>query len=100
MNGHTFFGGYYVWKGLRYVPSWGGSMFEALMPLLVLDEPRLAPASLGRNAWVHTRSNAASPWSIWAIRFGACRPARSRTVAVTANTGFACWGRVAMWPAR
>lgn len=55
VNGHTFFGGYYVWKGLRYVPSWGGSMFEALMPLLVLDEPRLAPASLGRNAWVHTQ---------------------------------------------
>ena len=31
-----------------------GSLFEALMPLLVLDEPRYAPASLGRNAAVHT----------------------------------------------
>ena len=31
----------------RYVPSWGGSMFEALMPTLVLDERRYAPRSLG-----------------------------------------------------
>ena len=44
-----YFGGYYVWRGLRFVPSWGGSMFEALMPSLVLDEQRYAPASLGLN---------------------------------------------------
>jgi len=54
VNGYTFPGGYYSWKGLKYVPSWGGGLFEALMPLLVLDEPRHAPASLGRNAAVHT----------------------------------------------
>lgn len=47
-------GGYYSWKGLRYVPSWGGSLFEALMPSLVLDELHHAPASLGQNALVHT----------------------------------------------
>src|SRR5262249_46493363 len=34
-------------------PSWGGSMFEALMPTLVLDEPLLAPASLGQNDRAH-----------------------------------------------
>lgn len=45
--------GYFEWGGHRYVPSWGGSMFEALMPLLVVDEPGLAPASLGANARVH-----------------------------------------------
>ena len=54
VNGHAFPGGYYAWKGLKYVPSWGGSLFEALMPLLVLDESRYAPASLGRNAAAHT----------------------------------------------
>ena len=54
VNGYAFPGGHYSWKGLKYVPSWGGSLFEALMPLLVLDEPRHAPASLGRNAAVHT----------------------------------------------
>jgi hypothetical protein len=46
-------GGFYEWKGLRYVPSWGGSMFEALMPTLLVDEQALAPQSLGRNAAAH-----------------------------------------------
>jgi hypothetical protein len=46
-------GGYYQWRGLRFVPSWGGSMFEALMPSLVLDEVRYAPASLGLNNRMH-----------------------------------------------
>src|SRR5262249_571175 len=36
-----------------YVPSWGGSMFEALMPTLVLDEPRWAAGSLGPNDVSH-----------------------------------------------
>lgn len=53
VDGHRFAGGYYEWQGIRYVPSWGGSMFEALMPLLVLDELRHAPASLGANARAH-----------------------------------------------
>ncbi|MBK7972728.1 MAG: DUF3131 domain-containing protein [Deltaproteobacteria bacterium] len=48
-----YLGGWYEWEGIRYVPSWGGSMFEALMPTLVLDEPRLAPASLGANDAAH-----------------------------------------------
>jgi hypothetical protein len=49
----AFFGGWYEWSGVRFVPSWGGSMFEALMPALVLDEVRLAPASLGANDLAH-----------------------------------------------
>jgi len=40
-------------EGERYVPSWGGSMFEALMPTLVLDEARHAPRSLGANDAAH-----------------------------------------------
>lgn len=55
VEGHTFPGGYYVWKGMKYIPSWGGSVFEALMPLLVLDELEYAPASLGENAKAHTQ---------------------------------------------
>ncbi|MCB1821073.1 MAG: DUF3131 domain-containing protein [Candidatus Competibacteraceae bacterium] len=54
VNGYTFPGGHYAWKKLKFVPSWGGSLFEALMPMLVLDERRYAPASLGRNATAHT----------------------------------------------
>ncbi|HEY8495303.1 MAG TPA: glucoamylase family protein [Myxococcota bacterium] len=45
--------GYFEWKGYRFVPSWGGSMFEALMPMLLVDELRLAPYGLGPNARVH-----------------------------------------------
>jgi len=41
------------WHGIGFVPSWGGSMFEALMPSLVLDEARLAPQTLGRNDEAH-----------------------------------------------
>jgi hypothetical protein len=53
VRGYQVTGGWYEWKGLRYVPSWGGSMFEALMPTLFLDERTLAPRSLGRNGEVH-----------------------------------------------
>ncbi len=42
-------GGYYTYEGIKFVPSWGGSMFEALMPPIILDERRLAPKSLGIN---------------------------------------------------
>ena len=54
LRGHTVVGGHYEWGGISFVPSWGGSMFEALMPVLVLDEERLAPRSLGANDVAHT----------------------------------------------
>jgi hypothetical protein len=53
IRGQTFMGGWYEHGGERYLPSWGGSMFEALMPTLVVDENALAPESLGRNDVVH-----------------------------------------------
>ncbi len=53
VRGHEFFGGWYEWGGVRFVPSWGGSAFEALMPTLVLDEPLHAPANLGANGTAH-----------------------------------------------
>src|SRR6476469_1501361 len=50
----TYFGvpvfeGAYPYNGTRLVPSWGGSMFEALMPDLFVPEERWAPASWGQN---------------------------------------------------
>jgi hypothetical protein len=48
-------GGYYVYDRLKFVPSWGGSMFEALMPTLIIDEKALAPSALGLNDERHAR---------------------------------------------
>ncbi len=53
VRGQAVIGGWYERGPYRYLPSWGGSMFEALMPVLVVDEARFAPASLGRNDFVH-----------------------------------------------
>jgi hypothetical protein len=50
----TYFGtqvydGSLPYAGMRVTPSWGGSMFEALMPPLFLPEERWAPGSWGAN---------------------------------------------------
>ena len=72
VRGYTTSGGWYEWEGLRYVPSWGGSMFEALMPTLFVDEERYAPKSLGRNGEVHVEvqrrwANETHGWSVWGL---------------------------------
>lgn len=55
LEGYPYVGGYYEWKDLQYVPSWGGSAFEALMPPIVLKEKDLAPEGLGQNNEAHVR---------------------------------------------
>lgn len=50
----SFFQGYYIYQGRKFVPSWGGSLFEFLMPTLVLKEKELAPKSFGLNNRVAT----------------------------------------------
>jgi len=52
-KGYNFYGGYYEYKGIKLVPSWGGSMFEALMPTLVIDEKKLAKEAFGLNDLNH-----------------------------------------------
>ncbi len=44
-----YFQGYYTYKGEKIVPSWGGSLFEFLMPSLMVKEKELAPNGLGLN---------------------------------------------------
>jgi hypothetical protein len=56
--GFTYPGGHYEWKDVKYVPSWGGSAFEALMPALILDEKNLAPKGLGLNDLRHAQVQA------------------------------------------
>jgi hypothetical protein len=63
--GETFWGGHYVWEDVEYVPSWGGSMFEALMPTLVLDEARWAPESLGVNDRAHVTVQQRAGGELW-----------------------------------
>jgi hypothetical protein len=48
-EGVEVFEGAYPYAGFRLVPSWGGSMFEALMPDLFVPEERWAPRSWGVN---------------------------------------------------
>lgn len=48
-DGTDYFQGYYTVKGKKIVPSWGGSLFEFLMPTLVMKERELAPQGLGLN---------------------------------------------------
>jgi hypothetical protein len=47
--GVNVFEGAYPYAGMLVTPSWGGSMFEALMPSLFVPEEQLAPHSWGVN---------------------------------------------------
>src|ERR671914_1581333 len=47
--GVDVFEGAYPYLGMRVTPSWGGSMFEALMPPLFVPEDRWGPGSWGTN---------------------------------------------------
>ncbi len=51
-------GGYYTYEDTKFVPSWGGSMFEALMPAMIIDEKRLAKKGLGANDEAHAKIQA------------------------------------------
>lgn len=48
-GGIIYFQGYYQYGDMKIVPSWGGSLFEFLMPTLVFDEQNQAPKSFGKN---------------------------------------------------
>ncbi|HSO56964.1 MAG TPA: glucoamylase family protein [Paenisporosarcina sp.] len=52
-DGVSVFEGHYQYSGIKYVPSWGGSMFEGLMPCIVLKEKDLGTKALGLNNQRH-----------------------------------------------
>ncbi len=54
--GVTVFEGHYTYHNMRIVPSWGGSMFEALMVPLFVPEGRWAPRSWGVNHPLYVRA--------------------------------------------
>lgn len=54
--GVSVYEGTYGYQGLRVVPTWGGSMFEALMVPLVVPEETWGPRSWGRNHPLYVRA--------------------------------------------
>ncbi|WKL02552.1 glucoamylase family protein [Paenibacillus amylolyticus] len=52
-DGVDVFEGSYEYKDKKFVPSWGGSMFEALMPGMVIKEKELGTQALGLNNQRH-----------------------------------------------
>ncbi|MFC0541353.1 glucoamylase family protein [Kutzneria chonburiensis] len=46
---YTIFEGHYVYDRIKFVPTFGGSMYQALAPAMVVPEQALAPQSLGMN---------------------------------------------------
>jgi hypothetical protein len=55
-EGVAVYEGTYEYRGMRMVPSWGGSMFEALMVPLLVPEESWAPRSLGVNHPLYVRA--------------------------------------------
>lgn len=49
VDGVRVWQGHYTHGGRKIVPTWGGSMFEALMVPLFVPEPEWSPRSWGRN---------------------------------------------------
>jgi hypothetical protein len=56
LGGVPVFQGHYTYRGLGLVPSWGGSMFEALMVSLFVPEADWAPGSWGVNHPLYVRA--------------------------------------------
>lgn len=54
--GIDVFEGAYEYRGMRIVPGWGGSMFEALMPNMFVPEEHWAPRSWGVNHRLFVRA--------------------------------------------
>ena len=45
----SYFQGYYKNGSQKFVPCWGGSLFEFLMPTMVVNEKKFGPKGLGLN---------------------------------------------------
>jgi Putative glucoamylase/Protein of unknown function (DUF3131) len=53
--GISVFEGAYRYRGLQFVPSWGGDMFEAMMPAMFVPEERWGKRSWGVNHPVYVQ---------------------------------------------
>ena len=76
--GVEVFEGHYMYRDMKIVPSWGGSMFEALMVPLFVPEARWAPRSWGINHPLYVRAQIEhgldeAHYGFWGFS-PACRP--------------------------
>ena len=76
--GVKVFEGSYDYRGVRIIPSWGGSMFEALMVPLFVPEELWAPCSWGLNHGRVCPRRSNTGWRRRATASGASRPPRVR----------------------
>lgn len=69
--GINVFEGYYKYEGLEIVPSWGGSIFEGLMPTMVIKEAELGKKNLGLNNFRyvegHIRFAKKKKYPVWGL---------------------------------
>jgi hypothetical protein len=75
--GIKVFEGSYDYRGVRIVPSWGGSMFEALMVPLFVPEDDWAPRSWGVNHPLYVQAQIAhgleeAHYGYWGFSPAAC----------------------------
>ena len=70
-DGVDVFEGHYEYNGIKYVPSWGGAQFEALMPSLFIKERELGTEGFGKNNyhWARVQISFAKEqgWPVWGL---------------------------------
>ena len=82
--GTSVYDGSLPYDDMLVTPSWGGSMFEALMPALFLPEERWGPGQLGRQPPAdRRRTDPPRPASRPATATGASRPPTTPRAATT-----------------
>ena len=85
--GVKVFEGSYTYRGARIVPSWGGSMFEALMVTLFVPEDVWAPQSWGINHPLYVKAQIEHGLEEAALRFWGFSPAQQPAGRVSRSTG-------------
>ena len=103
LEGHYVYTGTAAYGDIHFVPSWGGSEFEGLMPNLVVPETTWGPRNFGLNDLRYAQMEAAWPieglhYPVWGLSpsstpddtggydaFGAVGPAYPNALASNAN---------------
>jgi hypothetical protein len=103
LEGHYVYTGTTTFGNINFVPSWGGSMFEGLMPDLVVPETTWGPHGFGLNDMTYAKMEVAWPteglgYPVWGLSpastpddtggydaFGAVGPPYPNALASNAN---------------